>query len=393
MPIDPDTSCGNSSYFAGLPRSWGNLCLEDELALNDGGQWEGAMLNLFGHSEEADIENILARHAALGSGSAPHTGFHEREFRDLLQALPAAIYTTDANGRVTFFNRACIEFAGRTPKIGDKWCVTWKLFRPDGTPLPHEDCPMAIAIKENRPVRDVEAIAERPDGSRICFMPYPTPLRDETGKLIGAVNMLVDITTRKQAEQRMMLLTQEVDHRANNLLAVIQAMLRLTKADTAAEFQATFQGRLRALATVQRLFSMSRWTGASIKTIIEQELRPYAAQGTKRVRISGGDISVPATLAQAIAVSVHELATNAAKFGSLSRPSGKIEVSWQIDDASLSLHWKESGGPRIAEPARKGFGVGAVDGLIRALSGRISRQWKPDGLVCELSFPAIAARA
>jgi PAS domain S-box-containing protein len=351
------------------------------------------MLSLFGHSEEADIEKILARHAELSSGSAADTSFHERQFRDLLQALPAAIYTTDANGRVTFFNRACIEFAGRTPKIGDMWCVTWKLFRPDGTPLPHEDCPMAIAIKENRPVRDVEAIAERPDGSRICFMPYPTPLRDETGKLIGAVNMLVDITTRKQAEQRMMLLTQEVDHRANNLLAVIQAMLRLTKADTAAEFQATFQGRLRALATVQRLFSTSRWTGASIKTIIEEELRPYAAQGAKRVRISGGDISLPATLAQAIAVSVHELATNAAKFGSLSRPSGKIEVSWQIDDANLSLHWKESGGPKIAGPVRKGFGVGAVDGLIRTLSGRISRQWKPDGLVCELSFPAIPARA
>jgi PAS domain S-box-containing protein len=350
------------------------------------------MLDLFRPSEEAGIEEILAQRAAIGSRTTTDASSHEKQFRDLLQALPAAIYTTDANGRITFFNRACVEFAGRTPKIGDRWCVTWKLFHPDGRPLPHEDCPMAIAIKENRTVRDVEAVAERPDGSRICFMPYPTPLRDETGNMIGAVNMLVDITTRKQAEERMMLLTREVDHRSNNLLAVIQAMLRLTKAETAEDFQAAFQGRLSALANVQKLFSVSRWTGASLKTIIEEELRPYAAHNTKRIKISGGDIRLPAALAQAIAVSVHELATNAAKYGSLSKPSGTIEIRWQIDQAAnLSLHWKESGGPKVAEPARKGFGVGAIDGVIRTLSGRISRQWKPEGLVCELCFPDIAA--
>jgi len=265
--------------------------------------------------------------------------------------------------------------------------VVRKLFWPDGTPLAHEDCPMAIALKENRAVRNVEAIAERPDGSRICFMPYPTPLRDETGRLLGAVNMLVDITTRKQAEERMMLLTGEVDHRSNNLLAVIQAMLRLTKADTAQEFQTAFQGRLSALANVQRLFSVSRWTGASIQRIIEEELRPY---GSTRVSMAGGDVRLPAALAQAIAVSVHELATNAAKYGSLSGPAGKIDISWQIDQSdNLLLRWAESGGPRVAEPARKGFGVDAIDGMVRTLSGRITRQWKPEGLDCELCFPGI----
>jgi PAS domain S-box-containing protein len=347
------------------------------------------MLNLFRQSEEADLDRILAQHVATNIASPDQSESHEKQFRDLLQALPAAIYTTDAKGRITFFNRACIEFAGRTPKIGDMWCVTWKLFQPDGTPLAHEDCPMAIALKENRPVRNVEAIAERPDGSRICFMPYPTPLRDEVGGLLGAVNMLVDITTRKQAEERMMLLTGEVDHRSNNLLAVIQAMLRLTKADTAEEFQAAFQGRLSALANVQRLFSVSRWTGASIQRIIEEELRPY---GSSRISITGRDIRLPPALAQALAVSVHELATNAAKYGSLSGPSGQIDIRWQIDPAdNLLLHWTESGGPQTATPMRKGFGVEAVDGMVRTLSGRITRQWKPEGLHCELSFPGIEA--
>jgi PAS domain S-box-containing protein len=344
------------------------------------------MLNLFDDSEEeAEIEKILAHHTAINADA------DEQQFRDVLQALPAAIYTTDADGRITFFNHACIEFAGRVPAIGDMWCVSWKLFRTDGTPLAHEECPMAIALRENRPVRNMEAIAERPDGSRICFMPYPTPLRDADGRLIGAVNMLVDTTMRKQAEERMMRLAWEVDHRANNLLAVIQAILRLTKADTAEEFQAVFQGRLSALANVQRLFSVSRWTGANIRAIIEQELKPYAVHDAKRVAISGGDLRLTATLAQAIAVTVHELATNAAKYGSLSSPSGKIAVSWRTDNANLSLRWQESGGPRVAEPTRTGFGVDAVDGVVRTLSGTITRQWKPEGLICEFCFPDIAA--
>jgi two-component sensor histidine kinase len=106
----------------------------------------------------------------------------------------------------------------------------------------------------------------------------------------------------------------------------------------------------------------------------------------------GCDVRLPATLAQAIAVSVHELATNAAKYGSLSGPSGKIDISWQIDATdNLLLHWTESGGPHVAEPMRRGFGVDAIDGMVRTLSGRITRQWKPEGLDCELSFPGIEA--
>ena len=138
---------------------------------------------------------------------------------------------------------------------------------------------MAIAIRENRPVRDVEAIAERPDGSRICFAPYPTPLRDETGALIGAVNMLVDITTRKQSEERMMLLTQEVDHRANNLLAVIQAMLRLTKADSAEEFQAAFQGRLARSPTCK---SCSRCRAGPVRASRPSFRKSFGRSGARQ---------------------------------------------------------------------------------------------------------------
>ncbi|MDX3929351.1 MAG: PAS domain S-box protein [Shinella sp.] len=126
---------------------------------------------------------------------------NERRSRALLDALPAAVYTTDANGRITYYNPAAAELAGREPTLGsDEWCVTWKLYWPDGRPMRHDECPMAVALKEDRIVRGGEAIAERPDGTRVPFIPYPTPLHDETGVLIGAVNMLVDITERKRAD-------------------------------------------------------------------------------------------------------------------------------------------------------------------------------------------------
>jgi PAS domain S-box-containing protein len=126
----------------------------------------------------------------------------ERPFREIVDVLPAAIYTTDAEGFVTYANAAAVDLAGRASIPGvDRWCVTEKLFTADGEPLPHDQCPMATAMKEGLPIRGVEAIAERPDGRRFWFTPFPTPLRDASGKVTGGVNMLVDITDRKRAEE------------------------------------------------------------------------------------------------------------------------------------------------------------------------------------------------
>ena len=136
----------------------------------------------------------------------------EERLRAIMDALPAAVYTTDAQGRLTHFNQAAVEFSGRVPKLGtDEWCVTWKLFHPDGTPLPHDQCPMAIALKEGRTVFGEEAIAERPDGTRRWFTPFPTPFRNAEGKIVGGINMLLDITERRQNEQTGNLLAAIVD--------------------------------------------------------------------------------------------------------------------------------------------------------------------------------------
>lgn len=122
------------------------------------------------------------------------------QLRAVLAALPAPIYLTDAEGWVTFYNRACIDFAGRTPSVGeDRWCVSWRLYREDGTLLPHDECPMAVAVREKREVRGAVALAERPDGTRVMFAPYPTPLVGEDGEIAGTVNILIDVTDHRQA--------------------------------------------------------------------------------------------------------------------------------------------------------------------------------------------------
>jgi PAS domain S-box-containing protein len=118
---------------------------------------------------------------------------------ELLEALPVAVYTTDAEGRITFYNEAAAELWGHRPELGSKWCGSWRIYALDGTLLPHDQCPMAVALKEGRPVRGVEAFAERPDGTRVRFLPFPTPLRDASGKLTGAINLLMDVSDRHQA--------------------------------------------------------------------------------------------------------------------------------------------------------------------------------------------------
>jgi PAS domain-containing protein len=116
------------------------------------------------------------------------------KYPEILEALPVAVYTTDAEGRITFYNEAAAVLWGRRPVLGEeRWCGSWRIYLPDGTPLPHDRCPMAVALRENRKVRNVEAVAERPDGTRVHFMPYPTPLHDASDVLIGAVNILIDI--------------------------------------------------------------------------------------------------------------------------------------------------------------------------------------------------------
>src|SRR5829696_7336964 len=150
----------------------------------------------------AEYNKLLgeAEHSVPAAADTTERERAERSFRQRLEVFPAAIYTTDAAGRITFYNEAAVKLSGRRALLGtDQWCVTWRLYWPDGGPLPHDECPMAIALKEDRAIRGAQAVAERPDGTRVPFMPHPTPLRDASGALVGAVNMLLDISAPEHA--------------------------------------------------------------------------------------------------------------------------------------------------------------------------------------------------
>ncbi len=153
--------------------------------------------NIIGASKVArDITDRVRAQAVLRES--------ERRFRDLILTLPVALYTTDREGRITLYNESAVNLWGRRPQIGkDLWCGSWKILRPDGTPLPLDQCPMAVALKEDRSVRGEEILIIRPDGSRVFVLPHPDPLHDERGEMIGAINMLVDITDRKNAENEL----------------------------------------------------------------------------------------------------------------------------------------------------------------------------------------------
>jgi PAS domain S-box-containing protein len=319
---------------------------------------------------------------------------NERRLSELLEALPAAVYTTDAEGRITFYNQAAVELAGREPELdSDKWCVSWKLYWPDGTPLPHSECPMAIAIKENRAVRGAEAIAERPDGTRVPFIPFPTPLRDADGKLVGAINMLVDISARKDAEARQKVLIDELNHRVKNTLATVQSLARQTAkhADDLAGFSATFEARLVALARAHDLLTQRNWMGVPLESLVRDIVAPYAGGG-ERLRVAGPPVDLSARSALCLTMVLSELATNAAKYGALSSPAGKLGVTWLAGPAGeFELDWLERDGPAVAEPSRRGFGARLIERcVVGDLGGTLDLRFGPAGVHCRIEAPLSA---
>ena len=213
--------------------------------------------------------------------------------------------------------------------------------------------------------------------------------RDAAGNPVRMNGVTVDITDRKRAEERQVLLAREVDHRAKNTLAVVLSVLRLTRAPTTKDFIATVEGRIHALAATHNLLSATRWEGAELGKIVEEEMAPYHANHRQRV-ITGGPavVLLPAT-AQAVALALHELATNAAKYGALSTETGTLGVTWRAEGDALVLDWTETGGPATAEPARLGFGLTIVRSSIEAqFRGGVSYEWRREGLRCTLSIPA-----
>jgi len=289
--------------------------------------------------------------------------------------LPAAVYTTDAGGRITYYNKAAAEMAGRKPQLGvDQWCVTWRLYDADGNPLPHEECPMAVALKENRSVRNVEALAERPDGTLVPFLPYPTPLRDSDGALVGAVNMLIDISERKQAEAHQMMLLKELNHRVKNNMQMLQSMLSASQREasdtTAKALLADATRRVAAMAAAQKvLYDQGGPTGFKVREFLGSVCGVAQNAFDKEVQISvaAGDEILPNDFAMPVALILNELLTNAVKHGINGSSRGTISVALIRAASGYELTVEDDGpGFELAATGRKrSSGLGLVAGLAR----------------------------
>jgi PAS domain S-box-containing protein len=317
----------------------------------------------------------------------------ERQFRELLDALPAAIYTTDPTGRITYYNEAAVTLAGRRPALGsDEWCVTWRLYRPDGTPLPHDECPMAIALKEDRSVRGHEAVAERPDGTRVPFIPYPTPLHDAAGNLVGAVNMLVDIGQRKEAETQQRVLFSELNHRTKNNIQMLHALLNTARRETKnSEAQAALGEAIRrigAMAAAQTVLYQANNAGGyqarEFLTAVCGSTKAFAKEIDITWEAAEGQLSNDT--AAPLALILNELMTNAIKHGVNGRGEGTIRVSLGEEANGFVLRVEDDGpGFELSATRRRASGLGLVMGLVRQIGGTFTVERTP-GACCTVRF-------
>jgi two-component sensor histidine kinase len=205
-------------------------------------------------------------------------------------------------------------------------------------------------------------------------------------KITGASKIARDITERKRNDNRIAVLACEAEHRTKNILATVQATVNLSHSDTPDGLKRAIEGRIQALANVHALLVKSRWIGAELSSIAAQELAPYLGADNTRAQIGGPHVLLVPNTGQAVAVILHELATNAAKYGSLSVPKGQIGVTWsRTSDQQLILRWTESGGPLVKKPAREGFGTSVIERMIRdQLKGEMHLDWRAEGLACEI---------
>ncbi len=231
----------------------------------------------------------------------------------------------------------------------------------------------------------------RADTGEIRWVEVIAKVRFEPDGRRRWISVQIDVTDRVAAEDQRLLLAREVDHRAKNVLAVVQALLALTPtgSEDARRFAEAVGSRVAAMARAHALLARERWVGAELRTLVEEELAPYAANRTQAVRLEGPVLRLAASLAQPLSLVLHELATNAAKYGALSLPEGKVSVSWSCTDGTLRLLWRESGGPPLAgPPQRMGFGSRLVERTLRhQLRGRATFTWLAEGLECALSLP------
>jgi PAS domain S-box-containing protein len=345
------------------------------------------------HPTERELQplDVLARQAAdLIERNEVEAALREskEQFRwlaSIVEFSDDAIISKNLDGIITSWNKGAERLFGYLAEevIGRSVSI---LIPPERHP---EESVIIRRIRRGDRIEHYETVRRRKDGSLIDVSLTVSPMRDAEGKIVGASKIARDITERKRSEAQISALAREAEHRAKNLLANVKAMVRLSQADTPDGLKEAIEGRIEALASVHSLFARSRWTGAELGSLIQQELSPYSRDGERRTQIDGPPVMLKPDAAQAIAVALHELATNAAKYGALSEAAGQVRVEWSPSaDGRLVLRWTETGGPPVRPPTRRGFGTHVMEAMIRGhVKGDVRLDWRAEGLACEITLP------
>src|SRR6516165_6520170 len=306
-----------------------------------------------------------------------------RFLASIVQSSDDAIVSKNLDGIITSWNKGAERVFGYTAEeaVGKPITIVIPQDRQD------EERTILTRIRRGERIEHFETVRQRKHGSLIWISLTISPVKNVEGKIVGASKIARDITEQKRTSDQIATLSREAEHRSKNLLANVQAMVNLSQADAVADFKKVIGGRIQALANVHSLFVATRWIGAELSTIAEHELAPYSTSGDKRVRIDGPQVLLEPDTAQAVAVILHELATNAVKYGALSTPNGDIDLRWSHEaNGRLNLQWIENGGPTVEPPMRSGFGGRIIKQMIAQLKGESRLDWRAKGLVCEITL-------
>lgn len=303
--------------------------------------------------------------------------------RAVVEAVPGAVYAKDRDGRVLLGNRGFAEAVGRSP--GAFLGLT------DLELLADTEQARTIMANDRRIMaagraEQIEEELRLPDGRTSYWISTKAPFRDSSGAVIGLVGSSVDISERRLAEERERLLAREIDHRSKNLLGVVQSILMLTKAQTVEEYRASTLARIHALGRVHSLLNAKRWSYLSLEELVRDEMDAFGRDD--RIRFDGPDLRLAPHAAQALAMILHELATNAAKYGALSIQTGSVTITWTVDGGTVAVCWAENGLAGLEPPTSRGFGSTVVAALVeRQLGGNIRFEWRAGGVLCVIEMP------
>jgi len=304
-------------------------------------------------------------------------------YESALRGSQVTVYTQDRDLRYTSISNAML---GRS--------IEDILGRTDTELLPAESAAAIVAMKRDvlasGEAKRAEVTLEGAPGIRWHDL-HIEPLRNDSGEVIGLACASIDVTERREAEAHLRLLLRELTHRSKNLLAVIQAMARQTArhAGSVEGFLSQFAARLQALAASHDLLVRESWHGASLRELIQSQLAAYSGSGEAQVAIDGPAAALKPEAAQNLGLALHELAVNAAKFGALSVPNGRVSISWALRGHALTLEWREQFGPKVKSRRKKGFGSMVIErNLARALDAEVKLDFDPDGVRCQIVIPA-----